>query len=360
VNGKHAQSLGAVDAPVKDNMAKKSTAALTAELFQAITEGDAGAAQEALDAGAPPDAISKGRASALLTATMRNDCPVMTVLLDAGADPNLGGGNCEVVNSYGTPLNYACAQGLRSAITLLLDRSANPSLAPENGRDAGHQLLFRAYNHTDATPLWFRFAEKTLKRMLEAGLSPNSADKHGHSLLSTANGGTSPLSIHNILIDAGADLRQKRPDGTELIHFVSGHSHIDLLRLLIKRGVPVDTPDERGRTPLFYSYQEEARAELLALGADINHQDVDGNTVMHAQILGEHRQSPVSDRFIQLLASEPRLDIKNAQGRTPLDLAKSRKLAKHLPLISAAVARQTMRRASVSVVPAPVRPNVKG
>ena len=53
------------------------------------------------------------------------------------------------------------------------------------------------------------------------------------------------------------------------------------IQFWIKQGISPDVLDEKGNTPLFSSYSKKCMKILLHAGADINHKNNKGNTVLY-------------------------------------------------------------------------------
>jgi ankyrin repeat protein len=339
-----------MDYDAEDDLYGESVPTAVENLFEAIDELDPGAVRDMLNAGESPDSIGADGCSALFAAVVNKDYATMVVLLDAGANPDLVGTDVVKLNQYGSPLNYACRHGLRAAITLLLDRGANPALTSRDLSTAAHHLFEYSRKATASTPLWFSFAGKTLSKMFAAGLSPDSKTGFDSNLLESALNGKVPLSILTALLDAGADPRQKSEDGSEFIHHASCFRP-ELVELLVQRGVSIDTLDGKGRTPLFYCQRVEGVAMYRALGGDIDHQDLNGNTALHNYIEHETTATLVSDRVLQLVEAGATVGLKNNEGLTAVDIARLKELTAHLPLLGSIAARQAMRRATSTLHP---------
>ncbi|WP_419807481.1 ankyrin repeat domain-containing protein [Sphingomonas sp.] len=83
------------------------------------------------------------------------------------------------------------------------------------------------------------------------------------------------------LVDGGAKMG-KVTDGKTLLYLAAQNGLPDVVRAMVKKGVPVDVPNpQTGQTPLcaaiFYR-KPETVAALLDLGADLDHQDERGVT----------------------------------------------------------------------------------
>lgn len=81
-------------------------------------------------------------------------------------------------------------------------------------------------------------------------------------------------------LDAGADVNALDDNGYTTLHAASSYNHTDLLRLLVSRGGDPNLADHEGDTPLFVAETREMCACLLALGADLGHENGEGLTAL--------------------------------------------------------------------------------
>lgn len=77
------------------------------------------------------------------------------------------------------------------------------------------------------------------------------------------------------LIESGADLNTTVGDSDKrsLLHHASQKGHSNLIEFLIKKGLNVNSLDDRGRTPLYlacYNYKFESVKTLISNGTEIN------------------------------------------------------------------------------------------
>lgn len=125
-----------------------------------------------------------------------------------------------------------------------------------------------------------------LKKMLDKGISPNIQNDHGMTPLFYA----------------------KDPRKAEL---------------LLEYGANPNYENSYKHTPLFSNMIHENQREffdiLVRYGANINHQDMDGDTVLHESVYwGRYTEVEA------ILANKPDLSIKNNKGKTVIDIATER------------------------------------
>jgi ankyrin repeat protein len=332
VSGITQQGVEMIKAPIADEVA---------ELFTAIKECDSAAVSELLAAGVSANAIQK-QSYALAAAIESGDPFIVQFLLDAGANLNKGW-RSKAADSLVTPLNIACNLGKRTIIDLLLARGANSQMTSNSGRTAAYYLLSRA--GSDPTMLMSRFVEKTLRGMLEMGLSAHSSDTNNESLLHAALSAKASAAVIQMLLEAGADPNQVSSVGNAPIHVAARNERAEAVRLLINAGVNIDTPDEWGRTPLFLYHKQETGAAILEHGPDLDHQDQRGETALHRrlQYAVGHFQCP---HVLALLSSGANPHLPDKGGMLPKDLVAQRRLTWCEPLLAAASARAAMKSAA--------------
>jgi hypothetical protein len=121
--------------------------------------------------------------------------------------------------------------------------------------------------------------------------------------------------------------------------YVDHEIWIQIIKKLIQNTSSVNVKDNLGNTPLYYAflYDEPHIVTLLQQkGADmndINIVDSDGNTLLHNALLDLNETSYRKIKFF--LTYSPNLNIKNKEGKTPLDIAKERNLVQYVRLLSA-------------------------
>ena len=163
------------------------------------------------------------------------------------------------------------------------------------------------------------------------------------------------------LLNAGADIDAKDDKGRTQLYYAAAYHCWEILNIYIEKfGYAINAPYENGETLLHIAVKGEFNddydlcsiKELIDLGADVNKQDNDGNTPLHLAVKGEclewrfelcgwtseervfryyHKNN--DDKYtpsygdsdvyvINLLHSGgANIDIKNNDGKTPLDIA---------------------------------------
>jgi ankyrin repeat protein len=114
-----------------------------------------------------------------------------------------------------------------------------------------------------------------------------------------------------LLIAQGGDVNTRlNHDGISLLHAAALAAKVDVIRLLVERGAPVNARDRQGRTPLIYMMGDVvlepdallAMRELLKLGADVSVVDRFGNDALMHYLWEMHRsQNEFDPKIIKLL-----------------------------------------------------------
>ncbi|HKO58753.1 MAG TPA: ankyrin repeat domain-containing protein [Thermoanaerobaculia bacterium] len=128
---------------------------MQADLIDAARAGDVPALRSALSLGADPNATDEGLNgwTPLLHAIHKGQAGSVTVLLDAGADPNHPG------RDGATPLTMAAGYGYAPIVRELLRRGADPRLANGKGETA-RDLALTGVTDVDRFT-WFSCQDET-------------------------------------------------------------------------------------------------------------------------------------------------------------------------------------------------------
>ncbi|CAG0889602.1 unnamed protein product [Cyprideis torosa] len=283
-----------------------------------------------IEHGAEVNVIDKWSQTPLLLALQRVRHSVVDVLLGNGADPNIPGWYKQ------TPLLLAAQYGQHSIAELLLGNGADPNIPDCNDRTP--LLLASQYGHHSTTDL-----------LLGNGADPNIPDCYERTplLLASQYG---RHSIAELLLANGVDPNIPDSDNQTPLLLASQYGHHSIAELLLGNGADPNIPDSNKRTPLLLAsqYDHHSIAELLlANGADVLAADIfdktplivaktentilviiehtndlnrqhqqSGNTLLHSCCL--HGREEAAKRLIE---KEVRLDLKNNEGETALDIA---------------------------------------
>eukprot|EP00124_Ichthyophonus_hoferi_P002484 Ihof_evm3s171 gene=Ihof_evmTU3s171 len=144
------------------------------------------------------------------------------------------------------------------------------------------------------------------------------------------------LEMIILLMKAGADPSIKDTQGFNSLHLSAQFGHTYISAYLMAKGVDPDSVDIVGRTPLMWAsfrvfYSDSVRI-LLSMKASINLQDAVMNTAAH-WAAGNNNMVTLEE----LVAHGARLDLKNAMGQTPEEVA----MEKNYPVVVEYLRRQT-------------------
>ena len=132
-------------------------------------------------------------------------------------------------------------------------------------------------------------------------------------------------------LDAGVPIDIRAYDGLPPMHWALIPDGTEMLAFLLSRGAHVDARGEQGSTPLMSAIQQRKDATvrfLLDHGADVNAADARGFTALHRA--AEMGQLDIARLLLERGATR---DVE-AEGQTPLSLAKFRNEAEIVGLLS--------------------------
>jgi ankyrin repeat protein len=221
----------------------------------------------------------------LLWAAQANDVDMARMLLDAGADANLG-------NRFGiTPLWMAATNRSPALVKLLLAHGAEASATLPHGETA----LMAAGRSGDP---------ESIKLLIAAGADPNAREQsQGETALMWAAAENQAVAIR-ALVAGGAD--------ADLASNAIALAPMDWLQIgMVSTVLPVG-----GWQPLLYAARQNARDAALALievGADKNIRDPDGLNALNVAVMNEHY-----DLAVALLDAGADPNVADRTGMTAL------------------------------------------
>lgn len=295
-----------------------------------------------LDGGSDANARNRNGHSPLYLAVERNNRTIGELLLTYGADvfssdsenysplriALTAGGDVqdwiltsEVIKAVdgagNTPLHYAAEWKLDNAVSVLLEKGADPNSQNTNGESA----IFSAVK-ADNT--------EAMKLLLESGADRNLRDYLGNTALHTCvrwNAENAAL----VTIANGIDMNAQNLSGKTALHEAALSGLIDMVQFLLDQGANIHAADATGRTPLIDAVQAEniAIASLLIdRGANPSIPEMYGRNAYHEAVETENVA------LIKLLRDAGGNPLaRDTHGRTPLSLV----LDKNIELITAAL-----------------------
>ncbi|KAJ6088667.1 hypothetical protein N7486_009928 [Penicillium sp. IBT 16267x] len=381
-------------------------------LYWAALSGYADVAQVLIDNGADPDGEANQGYKPLHKAASHNHADVVRVLLVAGVDPltpktkNAPGRRCgNSPTSIGhTPWMYACKNGQTETVAEFLCYIKDPhtlqlglSWSAEAGHAACVDLILQKPGvdvndkYLGETPLFKACCKsgdmKTIKVLLKAGADTNilceypsnefggidsmnrrsrdpkqTVEPRGYTALHALCGITKRMSRHGsagkcvpLLLEAGANLHFKCPDGETALHLAC-LNNIEVVKLLLDAGADPTSETDSGRTiihsdgstdkellpillgsglvdvnelmkrgrenPLYLrleGHHPERALELLKYKPDVNMARSDGNRALHV-LLNQWAFESVNNVVDALLSAGANPNLQNEKGETPLHL----------------------------------------
>jgi ankyrin repeat protein len=199
------------------------------------------------------------------------------------------------------------------------------------GRGADPNAVDREGSTMQAAMQYCRETMLSMMQMLiEAGADVNLRNGKGQTPLIIA--AFSCSRAIRFLLERGADPTLTDKAGESALHGIvrlEGETMTPLLEQLLAAGADINHQNRHGQTPLIraaYSsmVRDAVGTVLLEHGADPNRQDYRGDTILHI-LAADSRRSDSSGLIRRLLSRGARLDIRNSKHQTPLMTAVERK-----------------------------------
>jgi ankyrin repeat protein len=289
-----------------DVNAKESYKGQTA-LMWAISRQHDDVAQALVEIGANVHARSEGGSTALHFAARTGNVKGADILLKAGADVN------EAMPDGSTALLLASASGHEAVGIFLLDHGADPNLADKNiGMTPLHGLVWRQLD--SHVPL--------AKALLAHGANPNARLKKAPQTMQGENGpslalwnGATPFVMAARVADVPL-MRALKEGGADPLITTTNKTTALMAAAGVGRSEGSELPTF-GTFPISDQRALDAVTVAAELGVSPRATDEKGFTALHGAVQNGH------NTVIQFLADHGAdLNAKDAQGRTPLSLAR--------------------------------------
>lgn len=289
-----------------------------------------------LDIGSDVNARNRNGDSPLYTAVQQNSRAIGEILLANGADVfsantvnysplrfalSAGGEEqdwvltSEVIKAAdgigNTPLHYAAEWQLDDALSVILEKGADPNVQNTNGESA----IFNAIK-ADRT--------STINLLLKSGADRNLRDYLGNTALHSCMRWDAKNAAL-LILSSGADINAQNLSGKTALHEVARAGRIDMVKLLLNAGANIHVADATGRTPLMDAVQVgniDIASLLISRGASAAIPEMYGRNAYHEaaetgnieliKLLREAGGNPLS---------------RDTHGRTPLSLVLDKDVA---------------------------------
>lgn len=236
----------------------------------------------------------------LFRALLYRDATTVSALLKA--EPKLV--NQQINGTY--PLAIACESKSLPLVKAVAEQGADLKVRTREGRS----MLWAAVN-SDSLPI--------VKYLVEKGCDLKELDADKSTLLWAAD----TLEMVKYLVEGGVDPKAVNRLGDTALHVACRHSHKDIAEYLIDKGLGVETRGRWKMPPLHSAATTitgDPRATvlmLLARGADIDARGYAGHTALHECAFYNRLE------MAELLLSRgAKVNLKDDNGKTPMDLAK--------------------------------------
>jgi len=254
-------------------------------LIDAVITNDLAALRQLLAEGVDPNMRGEVAGdTGLHLAVFKRSVPMATLLLEAGADPNIRR------NDGQTPLHIAALVGEPELVELLIEHSADPNLENQEGMTPlsvattyGHRKVIELLKAHRAPARWGVLAPTRLSDVAGAGdvqeaavllsdqTGPDVKDLMGLTPLIAAAIAHQPETTA-LLIERGADVNMAAADMTPL-HFAASAGSLRVAKVLLAHGAAVNAQGPGGLTPLALALESGMRDMVVLLeehGAEVS------------------------------------------------------------------------------------------
>jgi ankyrin repeat protein len=260
-----------------------------ASLLESAKRGDLARVRELIGKGADVNCRGEYGYTPLLTAVRYNRLEVAENMIAKGAKINIDTDVDWQQEEWGfTPLLWAVNNSYVDMVALLLGNGASVG---RQGRGRDVPLIIAARNN--CLPL--------VDMLIAKGAKVDESDETGgQTALSEAVAG-GYLDIMDFLIRKGADIKRRSQVGGSMLSVAAGRGHFSAVRYLCEKGLPVNSTDGRGVTPIFGTLDSRVESRyileyLLERGADVSVRSADGTTPL--MVASHHGNKEAAETLI--------------------------------------------------------------
>lgn len=221
-------------------------------LMHAAIKGDITILKKLIDAGAGLDVGDNENRTALYFAIQENKEIVVSALLQAGANPNIGRTDLtDPKKIIGSPLDTAIYLKHKKIVRLLLNHKADPNLKDHNGKIPFH----------DAKD------EEMFQWLIDAGTDVNATSKYFSTPFHIiAGNGSLNLLKQTAKKVASINSQQSYARSTPLMQ-AAANGKLDNVRFLLEQGADSELKDNAGKTAIQYAFNNKQLAIVGYLAA---------------------------------------------------------------------------------------------
>ncbi|MEM1221479.1 MAG: sigma-70 family RNA polymerase sigma factor [Verrucomicrobiota bacterium] len=271
-------------------------------MIEAANRADLARLEALVEQGGDINTRYKNERTLLHIATQKEYAEVLTYLIMMGADVN-------ALDQRGMSPILTCSGGMGFGWEwcryMLLLAGANLDIEIKNG----HNSLTLAASHGNGHPL---------QLAIWMGVDPDARTKHGTAMHIASKSGRHRI-VEQLQRNGVTEAPYSSDDPVWLIHNATKQSDLETLQELVAAGVSLDTPDERGHSPMVNAihYRRIHAAQfLLRNGADPNFLLPNETTALNASISWNYWQIHRFREELLRAGADPNLVDK--KGRTPL------------------------------------------
>jgi cytohesin len=216
-----------------------------------------------------------------------------------------------------------------------LKKSASKSVENEYG----DSLLMKACRN--------KYSLATIKAIIKEGGDVNHANDDKETALMFAVCHAGYTDVIKYLLKKGANSVAKDKNGMAPLHIACFYHHLENVKVLLKTEMNVDIRNNDGQTPLMISAGKNKSTDiikyLIKKGSLMNSRDNHGNTALHFATM-ERRL----DNIKVLGECGASLNIKNKDGKQPIDIAQDKDYTELVPFLLRALSSKKNSRTSIS------------